>query len=79
MKFPYEVESDEGGIWVYEDNTNGRFYLYGEPSDWEPAGPPCDMMVKAIRTKSFPWCGHKACAYHGPLREATANKLGVHR
>lgn len=66
ITFPFEIESESGGRWLYTADDDGWLWKDGE---WvERAGSRCSEMVKAIETEHVFW-PEGSCVYMGPARE----------
>jgi hypothetical protein len=68
IEYPYEIESNEGGKWVFTADDTGEHSI--APGETEPAAVPCSRMVAFIESGRFPWLPG-SCVYHGPLRKET--------
>ncbi len=73
ITYPYEIESRDGGRWVYKSNHVGELFIGGAPIDG--AGVSCETMVATIEGQrdcdaTYFW-PDGSCVYHGPLRPTT--------
>jgi len=67
LTFPYEIESRDGGVWVFERDDDGTLYFDGNRDTSFPSGNLCSILVEG---EHFMW-PKGSCVYHGPLREET--------
>lgn len=66
IEYPYEIESSEGGWWVFRADDDGM--LIASDGTVEPSPHRCSEMVEAIESGHWAWPSG-SCVYHGPLRK----------
>lgn len=66
IQFPYEIESNCGGRWVYRNDDDGDLMIDGVVV--ERAGWKLHRLLDVIRNGGGFWW-HGSCVYAGPLRE----------